>query len=431
MKSDHQHGVSKMPCHNIIVALFFTQALLTPVQATPPELSQITTNTNVAAASADVGTARHLSHWMPTVENLNPAQQQQLAAIYQSMLRSDYVAAEQKLAQLYSEAPAVQPLWVSLLTELQQFKKIRQLVNTGVIAADHYSAMIAALYQHHSEPQLDFQHQSGQIKLESHWLVALPRVKVILNGQPYYFVLDTGASQSLITDRVAQEAKLAWDAKTQVSIDTATDNKVKASLAVLPNFQLGPVEAKNQAALVVDRAELEQQIFGFHWYQIDGIIGWPLLKQLDLTFDFDNQQLEIRKPSSSDKVPQGNLVWLFDDPMVITNRDEQPRLWFLDTGAGNSVVTEDYLTPAQRQNMAWETKEFGGLGGEGATERVGELENIRIAFPSLATHLAQITVRADHADCVHSRCDGRLGVDVAAKRRMHINFQQATFDITK
>lgn len=420
-----------MSYHHVIAAFFLTQSLLSPVQATSPEQSATASQISSESASSAVGAARHLTHWMPTVEPLNQAQQQQLAAIYQLMLHSDYVGAEQQLAKLYTEAPDVLPLWVALLTELQQFEKIRHLVSTGVLAANHPSAMIAALYQKNLQPQLDFQQQSGQIPLESHWLVALPRVKVTLNGQSYYFVLDTGASQSLITDRVAQEAKLAWDPTTQVSIDTATDNKVTASLALLPNFQLGPIEAKNQAALVVDRTELEQQILGFHWYQIDGIIGWPLLKQLDLTFDFGKDQLEIRKPSNTDKVLQGNLVWLFDDPMVITNRDEQPRLWFLDTGAGNSVLTEDYLTSAQRQQMAWDTKEFGGLGGQGATERVGELESIRIAFPSMAKHVTQITVRADHEDCVHSRCDGRLGVDVAEKLRMHINFQQATFDITK
>ncbi len=379
-------------------------------------------------ASAPEPAQRHLNHWLPAFSNLTDSQQAKLKYIYQLMLTSQYNAAEQQLALLSNEASQVFPLWVALLTELQQFSKISQLVNTGQLDPKHNSAQLAKLVQQ-QQPQLHFNQAEGSIALETHWLIALPRVKVILNGQPYYFVLDTGASQSLITDRVAQEAGLSLAADSQVAIDTATDNQVKAGLTMLPSFQLGPVQAVNQPALVVDRAELEQQLLGFHWYQIDGILGWPLLKQLDLTFDFGTDMLEIRQPTGT--VKEGNLVWLFDDPMVITNRDEQPRLWFLDTGAGSSVLTVDYLTPAQQQTMVWQSKEFAGLGGTGSTERVGQLEQIRIAFPSLSQHIAKLTVRADHQDCVHSRCDGRLGVDVAADHRMHINFQTATFDISK
>lgn len=380
------------------------------------------------AGSAPEPAQRHLNHWMPAFSGLTDSQQSKLQNIYQLMLTSQYNAAEQQLALLSNEASQVLPLWIALLTELQQFSKISQLVNNGQLDPKHNSAQLAKLFQQ-QQPQVRFNQAEGSIPLETHWLIALPRVKVILNGHPYYFVLDTGASQSLITDRVAKETGLSLATDSQIMIDTATDNKVKAGLTLLPSFQLGPVQADNQPALVVDRAELEQQLLGFHWYQIDGIIGWPLLKQLDLTFDFVTDMLEIRQSTTAKQ--QGNLVWLFDDPMVITNRDEQPRLWFLDTGAGSSVLTAEYLTPAQQQAMVWQGKEFGGLGGAGTTERTGQLEQIRIAFPSLSQHIAKMTVRADHQDCIHSRCDGRLGVDVAAHHRMHLNFQTATFDIYK
>lgn len=413
--------------------LFFIITLLSAAQTMLPvsaHTAMATSGLSPAKLATDEQSAsRHLQGWMNGPAAMNTAQQQQLQQIYRLMLAGDYAAAEQQLATLYATAPAVLPLWVALLTERQQFDQIRRLVSSGILAADHNSAVIAALYSQKDQPAVHFSEAAGTVALQSHWLIALPRVKVELNGHSFYFVLDTGASQSLITDRVAETAKIPVATDARLTIDTATDNKVTAGLAVLPPFALGAARAENQPALVVDRAELEQQVLGFHWYQIDGILGWPLLKQLDLTFDFKENILEVKQPVDGPRT--GNLVWLFDDPMVITNRDEQPRLWFLDTGAGSSVLTADYLTAAQSQSIAWDSKEFGGLGGKGAMERTGQFGPVRIAFPSLAQHLEEMTVRADHQDCVHSRCDGRLGVDVAANHRMHINFQTATFDITK
>jgi predicted aspartyl protease len=392
------------------------------VQAEPPK-------SNTRQATDENSDLRHLQGWMSVPAGMSADQQQQLQQIYRLMLASDYHAAEQQLAALYATTPAVLPLWVSLLTERQQFAQIRRLVSSGILAADHHSAVIAALFTHKTQPVVRFSEAAGTVALQNHWLVGLPRVKVTLNGHTFYFVLDTGASQSLITDRVTQAAQIPLATNARVTIDTATDNKVTAGLAILPPFVLGTARAENQPALVVDRAELEQRFLGLNWYQIDGILGWPLLKQLDLTFDFKEHILEVKQPVNGPRT--GNLVWLFDDPMVITNRDEQPRLWFLDTGAGTSVLTADYLSAAQSRSIAWDAKEFGGLGGKGAMERTGQFGPVRIAFPSLAKHLEEMTVRADHQDCVHSRCDGRLGVDVAANHRMHINFQTATFDISK
>lgn len=372
-------------------------------------------------------TIRDIQSWLPSTQAENIAEV--LPPIYQLMFEGNYILAEEKLAQLYATEPQVLPLWLSLMAELHQFEKIQQLVAKGVVASTDNYAVMANLYKDQSMPEVTFVQPHGEVELETHWLVALPRVRLNINGQWFYFVLDTGASQSLMTDRVAKAAHINTMSDQTVLIDTATDQQVRANVAMLPELQLGPVLAKRQTMLIVDRAELEQTFLGMHWYHIDGIIGWPILKELDVTFDFSAHRLEIRQPQPKMRAHAGNLVWLFDDPMVITPSPEKTRLWFLDTGAGETVLTAHYVTAAQHKTLSFGEKQFGGLGGKGKTEQISQLGPIKISFPSFTTEWEQLTIRLDHNDCVQSRCDGRMGVDVANDGRMRINFSEAFFDV--
>lgn len=383
----------------------------------------------LGAAMSEAGPDKSLDSWMPLPTSLTAPQQAQLRTVYQLMLAGKPDEAEQALAALHAQNPAVQPLWLALLTEQQQFARLRQLVAAGVLPASHNSAVIARAYAKVGQPAVRFEAAQGELAMQGHFMIALPRVRLQLNGRSYYFVLDTGASQSLVTDQVVSELGLRTVPDAGVEIDTATDNVVKAGLVHLPTFRLGPAVAENQLAVVVARDSLEQRVLGLNWYQLDGILGWPLIKQLDLTIDFAANKLQIRQPQK--KAGRGNLVWLFDDPMVISDQAGKPRLWFLDTGAGRSLITGEYLDASEKQALQWDEKQFGGLGGKGTVEKVGKFGPVQIRFPSYTRHFEQLTVRTGHQDCTHSRCDGRLGVDIAKNRRMHINFQAGEFDVSE
>lgn len=352
-----------------------------------------------------------------------------LAAVYRSMVAGDVNAAEQQLEALHAQHPAVLPLWLALLTEQHDYAKIRQLVQRGLVSPTHTSAILAKYYQRATLPSLQFDEPTATLPLQSHWLVTLPRVKLQWRGRSYYFVLDTGASQSLVTDRVVKELALPLATTPTVAIDTATDIDVNAQLVQLPPFKFGPATAHHQLALVVEKDQLEQRFLGINWYQLDGIIGWPLLKQLDLTFDFSRQTVAIRQPIRTTR--QGNLVWLFDDPMVISHDEQGARLWFLDTGAVNSVLTTHYLSAEQQHSIDWQQQRFNGLGGQGNSEKTAEFGPVKVTLPTLTKTFKHLQVRADHQDCVHSRCDGRLGVDIADNLMLHIDFTNARVDVTR
>ncbi|UTV29040.1 retropepsin-like aspartic protease [Photobacterium atrarenae] len=354
---------------------------------------------------------------------------EQFAEIYALMKRAEFDAAEQALAKRYQQDKQVLPLWVSLLTELERFEKLRELVAQGILKPGDDSAVLAQLYRNQPAPALEYVAEQGEIPLESHFLVTLPRAEVQIDGKTFYFVLDTGASTNVITQRVADKLGIVAEPKHQVSIDTATDNEVFAQLAILPSFRLGPTALHHQAAVIVENEALEQRLLGISWYQLDGIIGWPVLKKMNLTFNFADKSLLIQQPVKKTGQPT-NLVWLFDDPMVLTQSAEKgDLLWFLDTGAMRSQVTERYLTRHAINDLDWKSKQFSGLGGKGKEEKTASLDAVEFVFPSATVMVEDIEVRVEHEDCKHSLCDGRIGVDTAKKRIMNIDFYNGRFDV--
>ncbi|WDE05306.1 clan AA aspartic protease [Thalassomonas viridans] len=358
-----------------------------------------------------------------------------LRQVYRLMLDADFEQAQAELEKMYRNSQTEQEKsfllsrWLLLLTELQAFDKIGQLVKQGIVAPDDVNAVLAGLYQGQGKPVTEFLQDSATMPLESHFLVSLPRVKIRLAGKSYYFVLDTGASVNVLSHKLAKKLKLDLPGGQKVNIDTANSEAAAAFAVIMPEFQLGPASFYRQPAVVVDGDDLQQTFLGFNWYRLDGIIGWPVLKQLALTLDFNRDRLTLARPVPS-AAKEKNLVWLFDDPLVITSdsRDKQLML-FLDTGAMNSQVTPQYLAKNNLTVADWKEKRFNGIGGKGQTEKFAVIPDVYFSFPSQKTHLKKIDLRMDHIDCKHTQCDGRIGVDTSENRVMYIDFANAIFDV--
>jgi clan AA aspartic protease (TIGR02281 family) len=360
---------------------------------------------------------------------------QQIRTIYRMMLNADFSSAELALENTYLHCKTelqkqfVLKRWLELLTEMQKFDKILSLVERGYIDSRDVNSVLAKIYQGEEKPRTEFHQRTATMELKSHFYVPLPRVKVKLAGKNYYFVLDTGASVSVLSDKLARKLKLDLSATINVNIDTANKNTANAFVVSIPELKLGPATFYNQPAVVVDSEDLEQTFLGISIYTIDGIIGWPVLKQLALTIDFSLDKLTLSQPVLSPN-KENNLVWLFDNPMVISSDpDEKQLLLFLDSGAMKSQVTQQYLTKNNLTVSNFSQKRFNGVGGKAASERTAVIPDVYFSLPSQKTHLKKINLRIDHMDCKYIQCDGRIGVDSSKSSIMYIDFANAIFDV--
>jgi hypothetical protein len=115
-------------------------------------------------------------------------------------------------------------------------------------------------------------------------------VKVKLNGNgPYNLIFDTGAPSTLITPRIAKEAKLTKDAKDKPLIPLfGMMGQVK-----IKDFQVGDVEAHDVSAMIIDHPTVK--VFSDEYKEkygvIDGIVGFPFFAQYKMTVDYKAKEM--------------------------------------------------------------------------------------------------------------------------------------------
>lgn len=215
--------------------------------------------------------------------------------------------------------------------------------------------------------------QGGAVRLEKPVAVPIAYtqgeliVKVRLNGgEPVDFLIDTGASESMVDRRIAAEHFL--DKQGQVEISGASGT-VTTNTSVIKKLELGNLQLEDVHALILDLSPQSRQI----GRPIGGIIGANVLSQFVVTLDFSRQSVTFTDPAAY-QVPAGSTCVPFTQKpgllvrASLNGRDEETFL--LDTGAAfnhlPAAVARKYV-----QGQAQHLTE--GTGLDGRPVRLGTL----------------------------------------------------------
>lgn len=168
----------------------------------------------------------------------------------------------------------------------------------------------------------------------------LPRLLCSFGEKQRAFVLDTGATFTTVTRKLARDLQVSSVTPAGDSMD-GTGRAFPSSLGVLPSFSLGSVELESQPVLVVDDSALSMSDhFGGPESSVAGLVGLDVLARFHVTFDPSRRSVAFSMPRGlnvEDSVQciqfQGNCLV----PVTIEGR----AMWFvLDTGASHSSLTE-------------------------------------------------------------------------------------------
>lgn len=115
-------------------------------------------------------------------------------------------------------------------------------------------------------------------------------VKVKLNGSgPYNLIFDTGAPSTLITPRIAKDAKLSTKAKDRPLIPLMG----MGGTVTIDDFQVGDVTASGVSAMIMDHptVALFSKEYEKKYGVIDGIVGFPFFAQFKMTVDYSAKEM--------------------------------------------------------------------------------------------------------------------------------------------
>jgi hypothetical protein len=278
---------------------------------------------------------------------------------------------------------------------------------------------------------LNFRSQSMVLPM-SVSAVGTPLIPVRIKGRVYNFWLDTGSSMTMLASDVARDLNIAPLVPDTLEIVTST-GKVRSNPSLIPELQIGQLVVRNAPTMVVDESMMRMReptrVEQGSQVKIDGIIGFDIIRQLDLEVDYGEATINLRNPATSRRSSDRNLFWVGLPVVRITTADGIPLHFGLDTGAQLTFVTETLLYKLRIEAAKVESRRVGGLGGE-ISLRAQVLPDLRVLVRGYPLIFTGALVRAPVYQILAS-LDGVLGGDVWNSGIVRIDMTNGIFAVRR
>jgi hypothetical protein len=262
--------------------------------------------------------------------------------------------------------------------------------------------------------------------------VGTPLVPVRIGDKVYNFWLDTGSSLTMLASDVARDLNITPLEPDTLEIVTST-GRVQANPALISELEIGQLVVRNAPTMVVDESMMRMRepkpIERSTHVKIDGIIGFDIIRQMDLEVDYGENILRLRDPSKSRPDGDRNMFWVGLPVIRLTSTDGVPLHFGLDTGAQLTFVTETLLEKLQLEAARIESRRVGGLGGE-VSLRAPVLPDLKVLVRGFPILFRGAVVRAPVYQVLAS-LDGVLGGDVWNSGIVRIDMTNGVFAIRR
>jgi hypothetical protein len=263
--------------------------------------------------------------------------------------------------------------------------------------------------------------------------VGTPLVPVRIGDKEYHFWLDTGSSMTMLASDVARDLNIVPLVVDTLEIVTST-GRVKAYPSVIPRLEIGQLVVRNAPTMIVDESLMRMRgeapaIEMGRQVKIDGIIGFDIIRHLDVEVDYNESTLRVRNPAASRRERSRNMFWVGLPVVRLHSEEGTPVHFGLDTGAQQTFVTETMLDKLQLQVARVESRRVGGLGGE-ISLRAPILPDVRLFVRGFPILFKGAVVRAPVYQVLAS-LDGVLGGDVWNSGIVRIDMTNGIFSIRR
>jgi len=187
-------------------------------------------------------------------------------------------------------------------------------------------------------------------------------VPTYINDQgPFDFILDTGASTSLITPLLAEKLGIVCQNEQEALV---AGGKIALGIGEVSSFSIGQAKVNDLLVGVVDLTDVCQAINA----EVFGGIGYNYLQNFYLSLNYQKQVLHLTQPTnpsiSSNNANQVKFRLAHPQrPLIVVPvmvNDTGPYQFALDTGASGTVISIDIADVLSLEHKSMETVTTGG-----------------------------------------------------------------------
>jgi hypothetical protein len=307
----------------------------------------------------------------------------------------------------------------------QEWQKIYDLYKDHYFAPSDDSTLLTMSRYLRDKPRMKLDAGKGSAMKFKPSISGTPIISVVVNGKTYRFWVDSGAGMSVLTASVARACGIRQFSG--VNATAATGLVIDIGYGLIDSLRTGSLRVSNLPCLVLGDKQLEFRLAGIKIVDIDGIIGWNLLQELDVTIDHKLKQITFG-PSSGKPRPGNPLCWM-GVPIVLCNDSlHTPHYFTFDTGANNSAA---YPLFAQAYDTAGTYYKSVALGSAGGTTRVRSLTYPRVVLFAGGQKLEMHNLGTDPSLSGRGLLspDGVLGNKELGKYVLHYDLRGGVFEL--
>lgn len=238
---------------------------------------------------------------------------------------------------------------------------------------------------------------------EKSYLLGIP---VVVNGKTYDFILDTGASFTMISQDLANDmgVKIIGD---PVFVGGGESTGGYGQRAFIENMNVGPVSFKNVIAYVSENPTDDDPL------KVDAVLGMDFIERAgELQIDLAAMTLTI--PAQPTVMPASgrNIILERNIPVVETTAANGNRYTFiLDTGASGANLSDLWFAKNAEVAAALpvETQNVWGHGGAVQLEIV-KIPEYKLTIGTASAEFKDLPATVPANGTVSSSRDGRLGM---------------------
>jgi len=260
----------------------------------------------------------------------------------------------------------------------------------------------------------------------------VPIVPVVVNGVTRHFWLDTGSSITILTSDVADASHVAGINGDTLELVTSV-GRLPTRAAVVNSLKIGGVTVTNARAMIVSPGALQMRevTSGLAPQPIDGVIGFDVIRSLDLTIDDIHDRVILRKPSPRPPAKGDdkgrNLSWYGVPIVTLISETGAAVHLVLDTGAEETFGTPGMATKTHARWRPAERRTVLGFGGSKSESGI-VIPSVRLYLGDIPLTFKRIFLYEAQYPTIFT-LDGTLGADAGRGGILRIDMTNGRLDI--
>ena len=245
-------------------------------------------------------------------------------------------------------------------------------------------------------------------------------IPVVVNGKTYDFILDTGASFTMISQDLAKDmgATIIGD---PVFVGGGESTGGYGQRAFIENMNVGPVSLKNVIAFVSENPTDDDPL------KVDAVLGMDFIERAgEIQIDLAAMTLVIPAQTTALPATGRNIILETNIPVVeSTDANENRYTFILDTGASGANLSDLWFAKNAETTTALpiENQRTWGHGGT-VQNQIVKVPEYKLTIGNTTADFKEIPATVPVNGIVSSTRDGRLGMGLLKQFRKAIfNFE--------